>query len=173
VPGATTLLKFLRSLKTCDLCKGLFAAINADLAVRGLLPREGTLMDATLIAAPSSTTDREKKRGSETHQIRMGNQRYFGTKSPIGVDRDSKVVPAIVVMAAHDEQTREMTPHLTSSCNPGDAWMRPEACIKGSWFSFSCPIFSRAKTHRPTLILQPSTPWNSMIEFKLPAAQFL
>jgi transposase, IS5 family len=55
VPGATTLLKFRRLLETDDLCKGLFAAINADPAARGRLLREGTRVDATLIAAPSST----------------------------------------------------------------------------------------------------------------------
>src|SRR5262245_49637388 len=55
VPDATTLLNFRHRLETHDLCKGLFAALNADLAARGLLLRAGTLVDATLIAAPSST----------------------------------------------------------------------------------------------------------------------
>src|SRR4030081_1854792 len=55
VPDATTLLKFRRLLETHDLCQGLFTAINTDLAARGLLLREGTLVDATLIAAPAST----------------------------------------------------------------------------------------------------------------------
>jgi IS5 family transposase len=54
VPDATTLLNFRHLLETHDLCKALFTAINADLAARGLLLREGTLVDATLIAAPSS-----------------------------------------------------------------------------------------------------------------------
>src|ERR1039457_6733851 len=62
VPDATTLLKFRRLLETHDLCKGLLTAINADLTARGLLLREGTLVDATLIAAPPSTKNREKKR---------------------------------------------------------------------------------------------------------------
>ena len=55
VPDATTLLHFRHRLETHDLCKGLFSAINADLAARGLLLREGTLVDATLTAAPPST----------------------------------------------------------------------------------------------------------------------
>jgi len=54
VPDATTLLNFRHLLETHDLCKGLFTAINADLAARGLLLREGTLVDATLIATPPS-----------------------------------------------------------------------------------------------------------------------
>ena len=101
VPDATTLLKFRRLLETHDLCKGLFEAINADLSARGLLLREGTLVDATLIAAPSSTKNQEKQRDPEMHQTRKGNQWYFGMKAHIGADRDSKLVHTVVVTAAH------------------------------------------------------------------------
>ena len=101
VPDATTLLKFRRLLETHDLCKGLFSAINADLTARGLLLREGTLVDATLIAAPPSTKNREKKRDPEMHQTKKGNQWYFGMKAHIGADRDSKLVHTVVVTAAH------------------------------------------------------------------------
>jgi len=98
VPDATTLLKFRRRL---DLCQGLFTAINADLTARGLLLREGTLVDATLIAAPPSTKNREKKRDPEMHQTRKGRQWYFGMKAHIGADRDSKLVHTVVVTAAN------------------------------------------------------------------------
>ena len=101
VPDATTLLKFRRLLETHDLCKGLFAAINADLTARGLLLREGTLVDATLIAAPPSTKNREKKRDPEMHQTKKGHQWYFGMKAHIGADRDSKLVHTVVVTAAN------------------------------------------------------------------------
>lgn len=101
VPDATTLLKFRRLLETHDLCQGLFAAINADLAARGLLLREGTLVDATLIAAPPSTKNREKKRDPEMHQTRKGNQWYFGMKAHIGADRDSKLVHTLTATAAN------------------------------------------------------------------------
>jgi transposase, IS5 family len=101
VPDATTLLKFRRWLETHDLCKGLFAAINADLTARGLLLREGTLVDATLIAAPSSTKNQEKQRDLEMHQTRKGNPWYFGMKAHIGADRDSKLVHPVVVTAAN------------------------------------------------------------------------
>jgi IS5 family transposase len=101
VPDATTLLKFRRLLETHDLCQGLFSAINADLAARGLLLREGTLVDATLIAAPPSTKNRAKQRDPEMHQTRKGNQWYFGMKAHIGADRDSKVVHTVVVTAAN------------------------------------------------------------------------
>ena len=101
VPDATPLLKFRRLLETHDLCKGLFAALNADLTARGLRLREGTLVDATLIAAPSSTKNKEKQRDPEMHQTRKGNQWYFGMKAHIGADRDSKLVHTVVVTAAN------------------------------------------------------------------------
>jgi IS5 family transposase len=101
VPDATTLLKFRHLLETHDLCKGLFTAINADLAARGLLLREGTLVDATLIAAPSSTKNQQKQRDPEMHQTKKGNQWYFGMKAHIGADRDSKLVHTVVVTAAN------------------------------------------------------------------------
>jgi IS5 family transposase len=101
VPDATTLLKFRRLLETHDLCKGLFAAINADLTARGLLLREGTLVDATLIAAPSSTKNEKKQRDPEMHQTRKGNQWYFGMKAHIGADRHSTLVHTVVFTAAN------------------------------------------------------------------------
>jgi transposase, IS5 family len=101
VPDATTLLKFRRLLETNDLCKGLFDAINADLTARGLLLREGTLVDATLLAAPPSTKNQERQRDPEMHQTRKGNQWYFGMKAHIGADRDSKLVHTVVVTAAN------------------------------------------------------------------------
>ena len=101
VPDATTLLQFRRRLETHDLCQGLFTAINADLTARGLLLREGTLVDATLIAAPSSTKNQAKQRDPEMHQTKKGNQWYFGMKAHIGADRDSKLVHTVVVTAAN------------------------------------------------------------------------
>src|SRR5471032_765188 len=72
-----------------------------DATARGLLLREGTLVDATLIAAPSSTKNQEKKRDPEMHQTRKGNQWHFGMKAHIGADRDSKLVHTVVVTAAN------------------------------------------------------------------------
>jgi len=101
VPDATTLLNFRHLLEMHDLCKGLFSAINADLTARGLLLREGKLVDATLIAAPPSTKNKEKQRDPEMHQTKKGNQWYFGMKAHIGADRDSKLVHTVVVTAAN------------------------------------------------------------------------
>jgi len=101
VPDATTLLKFRHLLEAHDLCKGLFTAINADLAARGLLLRAGTRVDATRIAAPSSTKNAKKERDPEMHQTQKGNPWYFGLKAHIGADRDSKLVHTVVVTAAN------------------------------------------------------------------------
>jgi len=101
VPDATTLLNFRHLLETHDLCKGLFTAINADLTARGLLLRAGTLVDATLIAAPSSTKNKERQRDPEMHQTKKGNQWYFGMKAHIGADRDSTLVHTVVATAAN------------------------------------------------------------------------
>ena len=101
VPDATTLLKFRHLLERHDLCQGLFVASHADLAARGLLLREGTLVDAPLIAAPSSTKNQAKQRDPEMHQTRQGNQGHFGMKAHRGVERDSKLVHTMVVTAAN------------------------------------------------------------------------
>ena len=101
VPDATTLLNFRHLLESNDLCQGLFAAINADLAARGLLLREGTRVDATLIAAPSSTKNRDRTRDPEMHQTRKGNQWHFGMKAHIGADRASGLVHTLVATAAN------------------------------------------------------------------------
>ena len=101
MPDATTLLNFRHRLETHDLCKRLFRAINADLTARGLWLREGTLVDATLIAAPPSTKNKEKQRDPERHQTKKGNPWYFGMKAHIGADRDSKLVHTVVVTAVN------------------------------------------------------------------------
>ena len=87
------------------MCKGLFTAINADLAARGLLLREGTLVDATLIAAPSPTQNQKKTRHPEMHQTRKGNRWYCGMKAHIGAVRDSKRVHTVAANVADVTQT--------------------------------------------------------------------
>lgn len=102
VPDATTLLKFRRLLETHDLCAVLFETINTHLEREGMMMREGTLVDATIINAPSSTKNRDRKRDEEMHQTRKGNQWYFGMKAHIGVDRDSGMVHTVVSSAANE-----------------------------------------------------------------------
>jgi IS5 family transposase len=96
VPDATTLLKFRRLLQANDLTRALFDRINAHLAEQGLLMRAGTIVDATIIAAPSSTKNEGRTRDPEMHQTKKGNQWHFGMKAHIGVDADSGLVHSLI-----------------------------------------------------------------------------
>ncbi len=100
-PDATTLLKFRRLLEARELTRGIFEVINRQLAEKGLLMREGTIVDATLIAAPPSTKNGEKARDPDMHQTKKGNQWYFGMKAHIGVDADSGFVHTVLATAAN------------------------------------------------------------------------
>jgi IS5 family transposase len=100
-PDATTLLKFCRLLEEKNLTAAIFEAINAHLAKRGLLMRQGTIVDATLIAAPSSTKNSTGERDPEMHQTKKGNQWHFGMKAHVGVDADSGLVHTVVGTAAN------------------------------------------------------------------------
>jgi IS5 family transposase len=101
VPDATTLLKFRRLLQDNNLTRALFEEINAHLAEQGLLMRAGTIVDATIIAAPSSTKNQGKARDPEMHQTKKGNAWHFGMKSHIGVDAESGLVHSVVGTAAN------------------------------------------------------------------------
>jgi IS5 family transposase len=101
VPDATTLLKFRRLLLDNDLTKALFEEINAHLAEQGLLMRAGTIVDATIIAAPSSTKNAGNTRDPEMHQAKKGNQWHFGMKAHVGVDVGSGLVHSVVATAAN------------------------------------------------------------------------
>ncbi len=100
-PDATTLLKFRRLLEENNLTAAIFEAINAHLAKRGLLMRQGTIVDATIIAAPSSTKNSTGERDPEMHQTKKGNQWHFGMKAHVGVDADSGLVHTVVGTAAN------------------------------------------------------------------------
>ena len=101
VPDATTLMGFRHLLEAHELTQAMLAEVNAMLKQRGLLMSQGTLVDATLIAAPSSTKNREHSRDAEMHQTKKGNQWYFGLKAHIGVDKHSGVVHTLKTTAAN------------------------------------------------------------------------
>jgi IS5 family transposase len=90
-----------RLLEEKNLTATIFEAINAHLAKRGLLMRQGTIVDATLIAAPSSTKNSTGERDPEMHQTKKGNQWHFGMKAHVGVDADSGLVHTVVGTAAN------------------------------------------------------------------------
>jgi IS5 family transposase len=100
-PDATTLLKFRRLLETHQLTERIFVAINVHLAVKGLMLKEGTVVDATIIAAPSSTKNQDGERDPAMHQTKKGNQWHFGMKAHIGADADSGLVHTVVTTAAN------------------------------------------------------------------------
>jgi transposase, IS5 family len=101
VPDATTLLNFRHLLETHELPQAMLREVNALLKERGLLMSQGTLIDATLIAAPSSTKNRKHERDPQMHQTKKGNQWYFGLKAHIGADEQSGLVHTVVSTAAN------------------------------------------------------------------------
>ena len=108
VPDATTVLHFRHWLERRELTRVLFDEVGAMLEERGLLMRQGTIVDATIIAAPSSTKNKEKSRDPEMHQTKKGNQWHFGMKAHIGVDVASGVVHALTGTAANEADINQM-----------------------------------------------------------------
>jgi IS5 family transposase len=106
VPDETTICKFRHLLEAHNLGDQLFSLINAYLQENGLKLNTGTIVDATIINAPSSTRNKDKARDPEMHQTRKGNQWYFGMKGHIGVDSRTKLIHSVAATAAnvHDSQ---------------------------------------------------------------------
>jgi IS5 family transposase len=105
VPDGTTLLKFRRLLNEHKLGEKLFAKVGEVLQAKGMKVGTGTIVDATIIGAPSSTKNADKARDPEMHQTRKGQQWYFGMKLHIGVDSQTGLTHSAVVTAAnmHDK----------------------------------------------------------------------
>lgn len=101
VPDATTLLHFRHLLEEHDLTRQLFEEVGLLLKERKLLMREGTIVDATIIAAPSSTKNAKKERDPEMRQTKKGNAWYFGMKAHVGVDVQSGLVHTVSGTAAN------------------------------------------------------------------------
>lgn len=101
IPDDTTILKFRHLLEANALPVALFAEVNAALSQKGRSLRHGTAVDATLIAAPRSTKNKNCKRDPERHQAKKGNQWHFGMKAHIGVDADSGLVHTVLGKAAN------------------------------------------------------------------------
>ena len=112
VPDATTLLKFRHWLERHNLTRALFDEVGAMLEERGLLMRQGTIVDAAIIAAPPSTKNKSKSksksRDPEMHQTKKGNQWHFGMKAHIGVDVASGVVHTLTGTAANKAEINQM-----------------------------------------------------------------
>ncbi|SIT35935.1 transposase (fragment) [Paraburkholderia ribeironis] len=98
---ATTLLEFRRLLVEQDLTRKLFDEVGISLCERGLLMKEDTLVDATIIEAPPSTKNAERSRDPEMHQTKKGREWHFGMKTHIGVDAESGLVHSLVGTAGN------------------------------------------------------------------------
>jgi IS5 family transposase len=95
VPDESTILRFRHRLEKHKLADAILEEVNALLSQRGLLLKTGTVVDATLIAAPSSTKNKDKERAPEMHSSKKGEQMYFGMKAHIGVDAESGLVHTV------------------------------------------------------------------------------
>ena len=95
IPSESSILRFRHLLERHKLADQILATVNALLQARGLQLKADTVVDATLIAAPTSTKNEGKARDPETHQSKKGNEWYFGMKAHIGVDADSGLVHTV------------------------------------------------------------------------------
>ncbi|MDP5359087.1 MAG: IS5 family transposase [Paracoccaceae bacterium] len=106
IPDETTILNFRHLLETHQLTEKLFVEVNTHLANQGITLRSGTLVDATIIDAPSSTKNEAKARDPEMSSTKKGNDWFFGMKAHVGVDAQSGIVHSLETTTAktHDSQ---------------------------------------------------------------------
>jgi IS5 family transposase len=100
-PDETTVLRFRHLLEQYDLCGAMLDAVNLHLEAKGIRIATGTIVDATIIHAPSSTKNEKKERDPAMHQTKKGNQWYFGLKAHIGVDSKEGTVHSVCTSAAN------------------------------------------------------------------------
>jgi len=101
MPDETTVCKFRHLLEEHNLGEKILGTVNQHLQAKGVRITTGTIVDATLIQAPSSTKNREQSRDPEMHQAKKGKQWYFGMKAHVGVDSKTKIIHTAVATAAH------------------------------------------------------------------------
>jgi transposase, IS5 family len=101
VPDETTVCKFRHLLEAHNLGEEILGRVNLHLQAKGVRITTGTIVDATLIHAPSSTKNREQSRDPEMHQTKKGKNWYFGMKAHVGVDNKTKIIHTAVATAAH------------------------------------------------------------------------
>lgn len=100
-PDETTVCRFRHLLESHDLGRRLFEEVHRQLEANGLKVSTGTIVDATIIDAPSSTKNADNARDPDMHQTKKGNQWYFGMKAHVGVDSRTKIIHAVVATAAN------------------------------------------------------------------------
>ena len=122
-PDETTICKFRHRLEAHQLGKKILATVNAHLATQGFKVSTGTIVDATIIAAPTSTKNSSKERDPEMHQTKKGNEWHFGMKAHIGVDSRNKIIHSVAASAAyiHDSLALPVLLHGREACVWGDS----------------------------------------------------
>jgi len=151
-PDETTICKFRHLLEEHGLGKKLFVEVNRHLADCGIKISGGTIVDATIIHAPSSTKNKDKERDPEMHQTKKGNQWYFGMKAHIGADSRHKLVHSIVATAAnvHDSKVVADLLHGNETRVYGDsAYTGREGAIRRKSPRARAFINKRAYRNRP------------------------
>lgn len=108
IPDETTILNFRHLLEANDLADDMLKVVNALLARKGLLLKRGSIVDATIIAAPSSTKNADGQRDPEMHQTKKGNQWFFGMKAHIAVDAHSGLVHTVTTTAANEADVEQV-----------------------------------------------------------------
>jgi IS5 family transposase len=126
VPGETTVCKFRHWLEQHNLGGAMLEAVNVHLESRGIKITTGTIVDATIIPAPSSTKNREQKRDPEMHPTKKGKQWYFGMKAHVGVDSKTKTIHPAVVTAANVADSAVL-PDLLHGMRPASGAIKPMA----------------------------------------------
>src|SRR5215208_678708 len=162
VPDATTVLNFRHWLEKHELPKLLFDEVGAMLEERGLLMRQGTIVDATIIAAPPSTKNNSKNRDPEMHQTKKGNQWHFGMKAHIGVDVASGVVHTLTGTAANEADINQ----IAALCMAERAMCSPMPAIPGrtsgrNTRTATCPGTSRSSAASSRHCPRPCGIWQS------------
>lgn len=107
IPDETTILKFRHLLEQNNLTRKILDAVSEHFHDKGLLLRQGTIVDATIISAPSSTKNKQGERDPEMHQTKKGNQWFFGLKAHIGVDAHTGLVHSVSCTAANEHDLNQ------------------------------------------------------------------
>lgn len=128
VPDETTILNFRHLLEKHALQGRFFEIVNDLLALRGITVKHGTITDATIVAAPPSIKNKEKKRDPEMHQTKKGNQWHFGMKAHVGTDTKGFVHTVEVTKASvHDGEVQERLYHGEETAKFGDSAYQSKA----------------------------------------------
>ena len=139
VPDETTILNFRHLIEEYELAPQILACVNRLLDRKGLMVKHGTMVDATIIEAPTSTKNASGQRDPQMHQTKKGNEWHFGMKAHIGADVDSGLVHTVVTTPANESDVAQIADllHGKEKCVHGDAgylgadrYVRRAECIE-------------------------------------------